>query len=133
MEALYVARRLADFSLDRLWLEIDLIFRNESLNPFWIKQGAYIAIECKNWHSKRVGKNEFISFAEKIRNRGEMCRLGFLISTRSFAKSIDIEMIRFSKENMLIGPVDGIDLEKLVYESDRNLFLRKLVGSALKF
>ena len=110
-----------------------MIFRNESQNPFWTKQGAYIAIECKNWHSKRVGKNEFISFAEKIRNRGDMCRLGFLISTRSFARTVDIEMIRFSKENLLIVPVDGKTLEELVNETERDLFLRKLVGRALQF
>jgi len=113
--------------------EIDLIFRNESLHPFWMKQGAYIAVECKNWHSKKIGKNEFVSFAEKIRNRSGMCRLGFLISALDFAKTIKTEMIRLSKESILVVPVRGEDLEVLVNSGDRDLYLRKLVDGALKY
>ncbi|MDT5272959.1 MAG: hypothetical protein QOH49_5145 [Acidobacteriota bacterium] len=57
--------------------EIDIVIRNESTHPTWQKESSLILVECKNWHSKRVGQNEFELFQSKIEKRVGRCRLGF--------------------------------------------------------
>lgn len=57
--------------------EIDIVFCNESSYPTWQKEGTLILVECKNWLSKRVGKNEFVLFKEKMENRAGPLQFGF--------------------------------------------------------
>jgi len=110
--------------------EIDIIFRNESRDPFWEKQGAMILVECKNWKSQRVGKNEFVVFREKMRNRVSQCRLGFLVCTEEFADTVDKEMLRGSSGNLLVVPINGERLRELVESSDRNALLKRFTTDA---
>src|SRR5437870_682897 len=42
--------------------EIDVVYRNESKHPTWQKEGSLILVECKNWISKRVGKERVYRF-----------------------------------------------------------------------
>ena len=73
----------------------------------WLKtEGPLILVECKNWSSK-CGKNEFVAFKEKIANRKGRCRLGFLISWNGFADTFTQEMLRGSREEILVVPLDG--------------------------
>jgi FixJ family two-component response regulator len=111
--------------------EIDLVFRNASRDPAWQRESEIILVECKNWHSQRVGKNEFVLFKEKIENRAGRCKLGFLICTERFAETVEKEMLRSSKSNLLIVPIDGDDLRKLVEAKNRSETLRSLVDRAL--
>src|SRR5437870_5007521 len=77
--------------------EIDIVIRNQSREGAWQKESPIILVECKNWHAKRVGKNEFVLFKEKMENRVGRCELGFLICTENFADTIEKEMLRSSK------------------------------------
>lgn len=113
--------------------EIDIIFRNESRDPFWEKQGAMILVECKNWKSQRVGKNEFVLFREKMRNRVRQCTLGFLVCTEEFADTIDKEMLRGSRGDLLVVPINGERLRQLVESRDRNALLKEFtIAASLK-
>jgi len=103
--------------------EIDVVYRNESEHPTWQKEGSLILVECKNWISKRVGKNEFIAFEQKIENRAGRCRLGFLICVEDFAETVTTEMVRFSKGDKLIVPLNGDRLRQLVESQNRNQLL----------
>jgi len=111
--------------------EIDLVFRNESRAPAWEKEGAIILVECKNWHSQRVGKNEFVLFKEKIENRAGRCKLGFLVCTEKFTETIEKEMLRSSKTDLLVVPLDGDDLRQLVEAENRSEVLRNFADRAL--
>ncbi|MGH9853183.1 MAG: restriction endonuclease, partial [Blastocatellia bacterium] len=111
--------------------EIDLVFRNDSPDPAWQRESEVILVECKNWHSQRVGKNEFVLFKEKIENRAGRCKLGFLVCTERFAGTIEKEMLRSSKSELLIVPIDGNDLRQLVEAKNRSEILRSFVDSAL--
>jgi CheY-like chemotaxis protein len=57
--------------------EIDITFRNESHHPIWQKESSLILVECKNWLSKRVGKDEFVLFKEKIEKPRRALPFGF--------------------------------------------------------
>jgi ActR/RegA family two-component response regulator len=110
--------------------EIDITFSNESHHLRWQKESSLILVECKNWLSKRVGKNEFVIFKEKIENRAGRCRLGFLICVDEFAETITKEMLRGSKNDLLIVPIDGRKLEHLVRSENRNKLLLEFLTQA---
>ncbi len=118
-------------NLNTVTEEIDLVIRNSSRDPAWQRESEIILVECKNWHSQRVGKNEFVLFKEKIENRAGRCKLGFLICTERFAETVEKEMLRSSKSDLLIVPIDGDDLRKLVEAKNRSEVLRSFVDGAL--
>jgi len=109
--------------------EIDIVFRNESQHPFWQKEGSLILVECKNWHSQRVGKNEFVLFKEKIENRAGRCRLGFLVCVEEFAETVTKEMLRSSKTDLLVVPIDDERLKQLVESQNRSQLLMDFLTS----
>ena len=112
--------------------EVDLIFRNDSSESAWQRESQIILVECKNWHSQRVGKNEFVLFKEKMENRVGRCTLGFLICTEEFAATLTKEMLRSSKFDLLVVPINGAQLRELVEAGrDRSQKLRELVDRAL--
>jgi hypothetical protein len=96
--------------------EIDIMVLNKSTDPRFMRESAILLVECKNWSGK-CGKNEFVIFKEKIENRKSRCSLGFLISWNGFAETVTKEMLRGSREEALIIPLDGDDIKKAVYES----------------
>ena len=111
--------------------EIDLVFRNESRSTLWQRESSLILVECKNWHSQKVGKNEFVLFKEKMENRVGRCILGFLICTETFAETVPKEMLRAAKGDLLIVLIDGEGLRKLVESKYRSRLLRELVDKAM--
>lgn len=110
--------------------EIDIVYRNESNHPIWQKERSVILVECKNWLSKRVGKNEFVVFKEKIENRAGRCNLGFLICVDEFAETVTKELLRSSKTELLVVPIDGVKLQQLVESQNRNQLLLDFLTAA---
>jgi DNA-binding NarL/FixJ family response regulator len=111
--------------------EIDLVFRNDSVDARWQKESQIILIECKNWHSQRVGKNEFVAFKDKMENRYGRCKLGFLVCVERFALTLTQEMLRSSKSELLVVPTNGAQLRQLVAARDRSQLLRSFLDEAL--
>lgn len=111
--------------------EIDIVLRNVGRNPLWRNEGEIILVECKNWRSQRVGKNEFGSFERKIENRYGRCKLGFLVCIDKFAETLEKEKLRSSRGDILIVPIDGVALYDLVMSSEREQLLRSLVDKAI--
>ncbi|MEK4035396.1 restriction endonuclease [Methylocystis sp. IM3] len=97
--------------------EIDISVVNGSIEPRLAREGAVILVECKNW-SGRCGKNEFVIFHEKMQNRSRRCSLGFLVSWNGFAETVTKEMLRGSREELLVVPLTGADIRAAVRESD---------------
>ena len=110
--------------------EIDISVINGSSEPRLSREGAVILVECKNW-SGRCGKNEFVILQEKMRNRSRRCSLGFLVSWNGFAETVTKEMLRGSREELLIVPVDGADLRKAVLDGDFPSTLSRLWDAAV--
>lgn len=95
--------------------EIDLSILNDSGDPRLRRESALVLAECKNWSAK-CGKNEFVIFREKLENRNRRCTLGFLIAWNGFATTVTKEMLRGSREDILIVPVTGKDIRIAVRE-----------------
>jgi ActR/RegA family two-component response regulator/Holliday junction resolvase-like predicted endonuclease len=110
--------------------EIDIVFRNEGQDPFWQKESSLILVECKNWTKNRVGKNEFVLFQTKMENRAGRCKLGFLICVEEFAETVTKEMLRSSKSDLLVVPINGERLRELKESQQRTKLLIDFVIAA---
>jgi len=104
--------------------EIDISVLNDSDDPRLRREDAIILVECKNWMGK-CGKNEFVIFHQRLENRSQRCSLGFLISWNGFAETVTKEMLRSSREGILIVPLTGEDIREAVRTGD---FVRTLVA-----
>jgi len=105
--------------------EIDVLVRNESSDPFWAREGAYILFECKNW-SKPVGASELREFATKLERRYGRCRLGIFVAPGGFTEPLKLELLRRSKEEHLILLLGDTELRRWVESRDRGRFLKDL-------
>jgi len=97
--------------------EIDISVLNDSAEPRLRREAAFILAECKNWSSK-CGKNEFVVFHAKMANRSRRCTLGFLISWNGFRETVTKEMLRGSREEILVVPLTGEDIRAAVRSTD---------------
>ena len=97
--------------------EIDISVLNDSAEPRLRRERALILAECKNWTGK-CGKNEFVVFHAKLANRSQRCSLGFLISWNGFSGTITKEMLRGSREEILVVPMTGEDIRSAVRSGD---------------
>lgn len=111
--------------------EIDITFRNESKHPMWRRESSWVLVECKNWSSKRVGKNELVLFKEKLENRYGRCKLGFLVCVDEFAKTVTKEILRSAKTDYLVVLIDGRGLRQLVQSENRNQLLLDFIKDAI--
>jgi hypothetical protein len=97
--------------------EIDISVLNDSSEARLRREGALILAECKNWTGK-CGKNEFVVFHAKLENRSQRCTLGFLVSWNGFSGTITKEMLRGSREQLLVVPITGEDIRSAVRSGD---------------
>jgi hypothetical protein len=93
--------------------EIDVVVLNGSHDPRFEREEAHVLVECKNW-TGRCGKNEFVEFEKKMRNRKGRCSVGFLVSWNGFADTFTKEMLRGSHERLLIVPLTGEQIRRAV-------------------
>lgn len=106
--------------------ELDLIVRNESTDPFWRHEGAYILVECKNWVSP-VGRSEIDAFRAKMQRRRGRCRLGVFVALGGFTEPfLTVATAVASESQDLILPVDRKRLEAWIGADDRVAFLKAL-------
>jgi hypothetical protein len=99
--------------------EIDIFIFKENAPGFLASEEAVILAECKNWSGK-CGRGEFSQLEMKAQNRKERCSLNFLISWNGFADTIEKELLRLSRQRLMIVPLTGDDLRKAV--EDNNFF-----------
>ncbi len=97
--------------------EIDISVLNDSAEPRMRREGVLILAECKNWTGK-CGKNEFVVFHAKLENRSHRCTLGILISWNGFAETVTKEMMRGSREEILVVPITSEDIRLSIRSGD---------------
>lgn len=110
--------------------EIDVSVLNDSPEPRLRREGALILVECKNW-SSRCGKDEFVLFHTKMENRSRRCTLGFLVSWNGFAGTVTKEMLRGSREDILVVPISGQEIRTAVRTKDFAAVLLKCWDNAV--
>jgi hypothetical protein len=105
--------------------EIDVTITNGAMeHPAWSRESALLLAECKNW-STVCGKNEFVLFEDKLRNRAGRVSMGFLISWNGFADTIEKSMLRGSRGDLLMVPLTGQDLREAVRNDSFPLLLEE--------
>lgn len=86
--------------------EIDLVFLNESEDPFWKKRNSHIFIECKN-QKEKSNKKDLIIFKDKMEN-DSLCDFGIFIALEGFTNNLDTFFSKNQKCPIL--PLSKIDL-----------------------
>lgn len=99
--------------------EIDISIFNDTTDGFLAKEGAVILVECKNWTGK-CGRDEFSLLEKKAENRRERCSLSFLVSWNGFTGAVEKELLRSSRQQLVIVPLTGKELKMAV--QDKNFF-----------
>lgn len=102
--------------------EIDLVISHDGNAHGFKDEAEFILVECKKWSGK-CGKDEFVLFEKKIRNRKGRSSLGFLISWNGFTDTFSKEMLRGSHERLLVVPLTG---DQIRSAAQRGTFLSLL-------
>jgi CheY-like chemotaxis protein len=110
--------------------EIDILIRNESSDPLWLKEGQYILVECKNW-SKPVGASELTVFRDKMKNRNARCNLGLFVAPGGFTGPFKDNLLAGRHDSSFVLLLGHETLEGLITSGDRNAYLKKLHTDAL--
>jgi hypothetical protein len=110
--------------------EIDINIQNASEDGLWRRESFLLLAECKNWSGK-AGKDEFVLFKNKLKNRTGRVSCGFLVSWNGFAETVTKEMLRGTKGNLLVVPITGSDLRAAVRDGDFAARLQKLHEDAV--
>jgi hypothetical protein len=94
--------------------EIDLVILNKSDDAFWKNESNLILAECKNWTTKKAGKNEYVAFREKLENRKGRAKIGFFVSYLGYARTFFDEDLRNSKSDILVIPLEIKEMVEMV-------------------
>jgi len=90
--------------------EIDILLKNNIDKPFWQHfKSPSILIECKNT-SKPMPSKDIVLFKEKIRNKTNMVKLGFIISINGFTKNVRTEILKAQMDNITLGLITKDDI-----------------------
>jgi DNA-binding NarL/FixJ family response regulator len=123
-----ITKRVKDKSLN----EIDLIIRNETADIFLNKFGKYILVECKNKPMDAVTKNDFIVFAEKLKNTNGLAELGIIATSGYISRNTYYEAIRTSGESRKILFISNPEIEQLIRATDKKEEFKRLIDSQVK-
>jgi len=106
--------------------EIDVVIRNESVDPFWVNERtSYILAECKNW-TRPAGVTEIRSFFWKLSRKFNRSRLGLFIAPGGFSAPFRTDLHGERRDDFLVLLIGREELRELVLCQDRNGFLKKL-------
>lgn len=111
--------------------EFDLIVRNESRDSLWAKESAIFLVECKNWSSK-VGPDELDRFGNKLKRRYGRAKLGFFVAVNGFTKGFDTTRAATREQDILVVPLDGSELQRLVDGPEREALLKQFYQQAIE-
>lgn len=113
--------------------EIDLIIRNDVSDPFFEKFSSHFLVECKNFSERnKVDKNDFDSFEKKLKTSHGMTKLGFLVTSNSFASTIK-QQARFSAtEDYKIILLSNIEIIRILRSSNRFEVLKNIISEQVR-
>ncbi|MBK5113330.1 MAG: hypothetical protein KGD59_02440 [Candidatus Heimdallarchaeota archaeon] len=114
--------------------EIDIIFENNSREPFFMNlQSPLIFVECKNWSTK-VGKDEGIVFADKIRQRRGTTKLGIFVALNDCEKGFYKKIAEIQREGFVIAIVTKNHFDDFFSNPPESIlsFLKKRILESMK-
>lgn len=123
-----ILKRVKDKSCN----EVDLIIRNDIDDLFISKFGKYILVECKNYPSDNIGKNELIQFKSKLDHTNGLASLGLFITTKAMAKTAYMEAIRYSVGDKKIIFIENSHIINLIQSDQKLNEFKKIIDSQVK-
>lgn len=94
--------------------EIDVVIENRRVTGIFSGFSEPIVLaECKNRQLK-AGKNEYVSFATKIRNRRHSASVGLFFSIAGYTQDFRLEALRDSRQRLVVARFERVGLEKLI-------------------
>ncbi|MCU0467596.1 MAG: restriction endonuclease [Arcicella sp.] len=113
--------------------EIDLIIRNDISDPFFEKFSSHFLVECKNYSERnKVDKNAFDSFEKKLKTSHGMTKLGFLITSNSFAKTIKDQARYSATEDYKVILLSNIEIIRILRASNRFEVLKNIISEQVR-
>ena len=92
--------------------EIDIVLQNRRTGGVFQQYSTpLILAESKN-QTERADKNDYVQFANKIRNRRQAVTVGFFISLSGYTRDCRLEALRDSREAFIIARLDKKDVER---------------------
>jgi hypothetical protein len=107
--------------------ELDLLFENKRIDPFWIECGGDIFVECKNYLD-HVPSKEIGNFADKVSQAHG--KLAFFVAVNGFTEDAMRRILNHAAKGTspLIVPIEGSDLTKmLTAREDFESFLKERI------
>ncbi len=113
--------------------EVDLIIRNDISDSFFEKFSSHFLIECKNFSARnKVDKNDFNAFEKKLKTSHGMTKLGFLITSNSFASTIQQEARVSASEDYKIILLSNIEIIRILRTSNRFETLKNIISEQVR-
>jgi hypothetical protein len=85
---------------------------SHDLQGIFKKVDPVILIECKNW-SKKAGKNELVSFFDKIINRRPHSNLGIFVSVKGFKRTVNDFLKSKAESDIKVVLISGDDIDNM--------------------
>lgn len=110
--------------------ELDLVVRNESLDPLLSREGSIWLVECKNW-TARVDPKEIRVLRDKLRSRHGRAGFGIFVAAGGFTSNVTTVLQQQSNEPELIVAIDGAQLDAWIQSTDRVAWLKERLQGAI--
>lgn len=106
--------RVVDVNHNTLTEEIDVVIENRRVGGIFRSYSEpLILAECKNQQVK-AGKNEYVSFAMKIRNRRRAVSVGLFMSINGYTQDFRQEALRDSRERLVVATLERKHFEEWI-------------------
>jgi len=103
--------------------EIDVWIRNQSGDPFWQKESAYLLVECKHW-TRPVDREVADVLRGKMRRKFGRCRLGVLMAPGGVTEPLREALHHAGDSDDVVLLLEGEALDRFVRTADRELLLK---------
>lgn len=93
--------------------EIDIVVENRRIRGIFTGYcEPILLVESKNQVAK-AGKNEYVTFAKKIRNRRGACSVGLFVSVAGYTSDFRLEALRDSRDRLVVARLERADVDAL--------------------
>jgi hypothetical protein len=104
--------RVYDINFENATEEIDLVVQNLRIPERSLPLTPIVCVSGKNV-SDSVGVSALATLEKKMANRHGQCELGFLCASGKIANTIDLDILRLSRTDKIIVPLDGQAISEL--------------------
>jgi hypothetical protein len=99
--------------------EIDIVLLVTGAGEYARLAGGPLAIATAKNEKKGLGSATVKYLEGQMRNRRDRCKLGFACARGDVSKAANLEIVGLRRADLVIVPVGGEDLQRLLADADR--------------